>query len=64
MSGTDEEVEIRSGRATLEGHLMLPAGTGALIVFAHGSGSSRHVAEGRIDVKPNQVGVPLPGCCL
>jgi putative phosphoribosyl transferase len=36
------EVEIRAGRAVLRGNLHLPKGAGALVLFAHGSGSSRH----------------------
>jgi putative phosphoribosyl transferase len=38
----DEEVEVRSGAALLSGHLALPEGARSVIVFAHGSGSSRH----------------------
>jgi putative phosphoribosyl transferase len=36
------EVQIRAGRAILPGNLHLPKGVGALVLFAHGSGSSRH----------------------
>lgn len=34
-------VRITAGAATLQGDLCIPAGAGALVVFAHGSGSSR-----------------------
>jgi putative phosphoribosyl transferase len=36
------EVQIQAGRAILSGTLHLPKGAGALVLFAHGSGSSRH----------------------
>jgi putative phosphoribosyl transferase len=36
------EVQIQAGRAILPGTLHLPKGAGALVLFAHGSGSSRH----------------------
>ena len=36
------EVQIPSGQVTLEGELAIPAGARGLVIFAHGSGSSRH----------------------
>src|SRR6267143_2710022 len=36
------EVQIQAGRAVLSGTLHLPNTAGALVLFAHGSGSSRH----------------------
>src|SRR4029434_3552477 len=36
------EVQIRAGRAVLPGNLNIPKSAGALVLFAHGSGSSRH----------------------
>src|SRR2546423_13999855 len=36
------EVQIRSGRVTLEGDLTLVDNAKALVLFVHGSGSSRH----------------------
>ena len=36
------EVQIRSGTAMLEGELSVPAGARGVVLFAHGSGSSRH----------------------
>lgn len=35
-------VHIPAGRATIEGMLQLPEGANGLVLFAHGSGSSRH----------------------
>ena len=36
------EVEVRTGDARLEGALALPASPRGIVLFAHGSGSSRH----------------------
>ena len=36
------QVEIPSGRVTLPGDLILPAAAQGVVLFAHGSGSSRH----------------------
>lgn len=35
-------VHIPAGRVTLEGGLAIPKAAGAIVLFAHGSGSSRH----------------------
>ena len=48
MSGISRmDVEIDSGPAKLEGTLTMPEGANALVVFAHGSGSSRHSPRNR-----------------
>lgn len=39
---TEHLVQIPAGAVTLEGELLLPPGTQGVVVFAHGSGSSRH----------------------
>jgi len=36
------EVQIQAGQAALSGNLHIPDGAAALVLFAHGSGSSRH----------------------
>jgi putative phosphoribosyl transferase len=36
------DVQIPSGAATLEGELNVPVGAQGIVLFAHGSGSSRH----------------------
>lgn len=36
------EVLIQAGRAVFSGNLMIPKNAAALVLFAHGSGSSRH----------------------
>lgn len=38
----DEEVEVWAGPVALGGHLTVPAAPGGTVIFAHGSGSSRH----------------------
>lgn len=43
----DEEVEVSAGTVQLAGHLTLPKNAGAMVVFAHGSGSSRHSPRNR-----------------
>jgi putative phosphoribosyl transferase len=39
---TDREIEVLAGPVRLPGRLTLPAHSKGLVVFAHGSGSSRH----------------------
>ena len=36
------EVQIKAGRAVISGNLNIPRDASALVLFAHGSGSSRH----------------------
>ncbi|NMH97767.1 phosphoribosyltransferase family protein [Pseudonocardia acidicola] len=45
--GRDEEIELRLGAARLGGHLTLPEKAVGAVVFAHGSGSSRHSPRNR-----------------
>jgi putative phosphoribosyl transferase len=40
-------VEVRTGRVTLEGNLSVPDGAEGIVLFAHGSGSSRHSPRNR-----------------
>ncbi len=44
---TDEDVVIPAGRVAIEGHLRVPQGASGVVVFAHGSGSSRHSPRNR-----------------
>ncbi|HKY29426.1 MAG TPA: hypothetical protein VJM12_15915 [Pyrinomonadaceae bacterium] len=37
-----QDVQIRSGKVFLEGDLSIPTGAEGVVLFAHGSGSSRH----------------------
>ncbi|HYE64763.1 MAG TPA: alpha/beta hydrolase [Pyrinomonadaceae bacterium] len=41
QSGRSREVKIPAGSTTLEGELSVPAGANGIVLFAHGSGSSR-----------------------
>ncbi len=43
----DEEVEVEAGLVRLGGHLTLPEHAVGVVVFAHGSGSSRHSPRNR-----------------
>jgi predicted phosphoribosyltransferase/alpha-beta hydrolase superfamily lysophospholipase len=43
----DEEVTVRAGRVVVGGHLTVPEVAKAVVVFAHGSGSSRHSPRNR-----------------
>jgi len=43
----DEDVEVRVGRVELAGHLTVPEVLRGMVVFAHGSGSSRHSPRNR-----------------
>ena len=38
----EQPVAVQAGSAILEGELNMPAGASGLVLFAHGSGSSRH----------------------
>jgi putative phosphoribosyl transferase len=40
-AGTDEEIVLDAGSAELAGHLTVPAQAAGLVLFVHGSGSSR-----------------------
>lgn len=44
----DEEVSIPLGDVVVEGHLHLPESATAIVLFAHGSGSSRHSPRNRM----------------
>ncbi|MEV8225040.1 phosphoribosyltransferase family protein [Streptomyces sp. NPDC079167] len=46
-AATAEEVEVDAGGVPLPGDLVLPREAGAVVVFAHGSGSSRHSPRNR-----------------
>jgi putative phosphoribosyl transferase len=53
-----QEVEIAIGPATVAGYLHVPAAPTGLVVFAHGSGSSRHSSRNRyVATVLNQAGI-------
>lgn len=43
----ERDITIEAGKVALEGTLALPTGTSGLVLFAHGSGSSRHSPRNR-----------------
>jgi dienelactone hydrolase len=43
----EQLVQVRAGAVTLEGNLGVPAGAHGVVLFAHGSGSSRHSPRNR-----------------
>lgn len=47
VAGTESAVEVAAGGVGLAGDLALPEGAGAVVMFAHGSGSSRHSPRNR-----------------
>ena len=46
--GEVECVRIAAGKVILEGNLTVPAGARGMVLFAHGSGSSRHSPRNRV----------------
>jgi putative phosphoribosyl transferase len=44
----DDEVGFDAGSARLAGHLTVPNGADGIVLFAHGSGSSRHSARNHL----------------
>ena len=56
--GIDVEVEVAAGTTRLPGRLAVPGQAAALMVFAHGSGSSRHSPRNRyVATVLNQAGL-------
>ena len=49
-------VHVTAGQVTLEGNLHLPAGARGIVLFAHGSGSSRHSPRNRYVASVLQAG--------
>jgi putative phosphoribosyl transferase len=47
VPGRDEEVEIQAGQVALAGRLTAPPRVNGAVIFAHGSGSSRHSPRNR-----------------
>jgi dienelactone hydrolase len=46
-AGGEQAIRIHVGRVTLDGDLSLPQGAQGVVLFAHGSGSSRHSPRNR-----------------
>ncbi len=47
VAGTDPEVAVQAGATALGGHLAVPEHATGVVLFAHGSGSSRHSPRNR-----------------
>jgi len=47
MEGEERLVRVPAGPVTIEGNLTLPEGAYGIVLFAHGSGSSRHSPRNR-----------------
>ncbi|MGZ6826679.1 MAG: phosphoribosyltransferase family protein [Mycobacteriales bacterium] len=47
LASRERDVRIDAGRVALAGSLAVPAGASGLVLFAHGSGSSRHSPRNR-----------------
>jgi dienelactone hydrolase len=47
-ASVEQLVRVQIGGLSLEGHLDLPTGAPGVVVFAHGSGSSRHSPRNRL----------------
>ena len=45
--GDERTVRVAAGSVTLEGNLVIPEGVKGMVLFAHGSGSSRHSPRNR-----------------
>ena len=57
MTGASEQVlRLTLGSATLEGALRIPEGATGIVLFAHGSGSSRHSPRNRYVAQALQEG--------
>jgi putative phosphoribosyl transferase len=54
------EVEVRTGDAVLAGTLVVPPQPRGVVLFAHGSGSSRHSARNRFVAEELQRGGSPP----
>ncbi|HEY5752195.1 MAG TPA: dienelactone hydrolase family protein [Chthoniobacterales bacterium] len=55
---TEDEIKIPAGDATLNGNLSVPGSARGLVLFVHGSGSSRHSPRNRFVARAlNEVGL-------
>jgi putative phosphoribosyl transferase len=46
-AGSEQAVRVPAGAVALDGDLAIPSGASGIVVFAHGSGSSRHSPRNR-----------------
>jgi putative phosphoribosyl transferase len=58
LHARDDEGSFRAGAVTLSGHLTVPSDAVGLVLFAHGSGSSRHSPRNQFVARAlNQAGI-------
>lgn len=58
LFSSGQEVVVQAGRTPLEGNLMVPDRAGGMVIFAHGSGSSRFSTRNRFVARTlNQAGL-------
>ncbi len=58
LLSSGQEVVVQAGRTPLEGNLMVPDRAGGMVIFAHGSGSSRFSTRNRYVARTlNQAGL-------
>jgi dienelactone hydrolase len=55
-SSEEREVHVAAGAITLDGALVVPGGARGIVLFAHGSGSSRHSPRNRFVAEQLQAG--------
>lgn len=56
QTGIEREITIDTGKVALDGSLALPKSASGLVLFAHGSGSSRHSPRNRYVAQVLQAG--------
>jgi dienelactone hydrolase len=54
LQANEQPLQVPAGRVTLHGDLGVPAGASSIVVFAHGSGSSRHSPRNRFVARTMQ----------
>jgi len=55
----EQTVPVQAGDVTLEGDLVIPDGATGIVLFAHGSGSSRHSSRNRFVANALQAAAQL-----
>lgn len=58
----ETRVNLRLSEVTLEGYLAIPEKPRGIVIFAHGSGSSRHSARNRAVAKRLNEALTWPQC--
>jgi putative phosphoribosyl transferase len=56
QSSSEQQLQLSVGNVTLDGDLTIPPGASGIVLFAHGSGSSRHSSRNRYVAQQLQSG--------